>query len=204
MARTALDRLWTVAAGLRSAARPRKPLPKLLFVTDPGRTPDPCAVADRLPRGAGVVFRGFGAGEPGLAAIVRRRDLVLLIGADEALAARCGAAGIHLPERMAGAIPRLKARHPRWIVTVAAHSPRAVRTAARLGADAVLLSTAFESRSPSAGRPLGPLRLAAIARASPIPVYALGGVNVKNARRLRATGVYGIAAVEGIADAIRT
>lgn len=181
-------------------------MPPLLFFTDPQRTPDIAAVAERLPRGAGVVFRAFGAAnaEDQARRLASLRGLTLLIGADEALAASVKAGGLHLPERMIGALPRLRARRRRWIVTVAAHSPRAVRTAARLGADAVIVSTVFESRSPSAGRPLGPLRLATIARASPVPIYALGGVNMKNARRLRATGVYGIAAVEGVTDAVRT
>ena len=198
MARTALDQLWATAAGLKRAAAARKgSLPPLLFFTDPERTPDVAAVAERLPRGAGIVLRTFGdasqAGE--IAAIARRRGLVLLIGADERLAASLKADGLHLPERMARAIPAIRRRHPRWLVTLAAHSPRAARTAT---ADAVILSTVFDSRSPSAGRPLGPLRLAAIARSSPVPVYALGGIDMKNARRLRATGVVGIAAVDGI------
>jgi thiamine-phosphate pyrophosphorylase len=177
----------------------------LLFVTDPGRTPDPAAIAERLPRGAGIVFRAFGAADAleqarRLAEIARDRGLILLIGADERLAAQANAHGLHLPERLAPALPRLKAGRPRWIVTAAAHSPAAVRRAARLGADAVLLSAVFESRSPSAGQPMGPVRLAAIARSAPIPVYALGGVDMKNARRLGASGVVGIAAV----DAFRT
>jgi thiamine-phosphate pyrophosphorylase len=197
MARTALDRLWATAAGLKRASGVRKALPPLLFFTDPERTPDVAAVAERLPRGAGIVLRTFGDASQAeqIAAIAKRRGLVLLIGADERLAASIKADGLHLPERMAPAIPRIRARHPRWLITVAAHSPRAARNAS---ADAVVLSTVFESASPSAGRPLGPLRLAAIARASPVPVYALGGVDMKNARRLRATGVVGIAAVEGI------
>ena len=173
----------------------------MLFVTDPERTPDPAAIAERLPRGAGIVFRAFGAHdalEQGqrLAEVARRRGLVLIIGADERLAALSGAHGLHLPERLAPALPRMRARHPRWIITAAAHSPAAVRRAARLGADAVLLSTVFESRSPSAGRPIGPVRLAAIVRSAPVPIYALGGVDMKNARRLGASGVVGIAAVD--------
>ena len=76
--------------------------------------------------------------------------------------------------------------------------------AARLGADAVVVSTIFESRSPSAGRPIGPVRLAALVRRIPAPVYALGGLNVKNARRLSATGVAGLAMVEGLVEALRT
>jgi thiamine-phosphate pyrophosphorylase len=198
MARTALRQLWREAQALSRRRPARKPLPPLLFVTDPARTPDPAAVARRLPRGAGIVFRGFGRGDHlvELAAIARRRGLVLLVGADEALAGRTH--GLHLPERMIGALPLVRARHPRRIVTAAAHSPRAAWKAARLGADAILYSTVFESRSPSAGAPIGPLRLAMIARALPVPVYALGGVHTKNARRLSATGVYGLAMVEGL------
>ncbi|HYG25823.1 MAG TPA: thiamine phosphate synthase [Caulobacteraceae bacterium] len=195
MGRMDLDRLWSVARGLRPRVPPRKPLPKLLFVTDPARTPDIEAIAGRLPRGAGIVFRAFGAPDAAvqaarLARIARRRGLTLLAGADEALAID----GLHLPERMIPRLPRLRARHRRWIITAAAHSAWAIRAAK--GADAVLVSPVFESASPSAGKPLGPHRLAALVRLSPVPVYALGGVNMKNARRLRATGVYGIAAVE--------
>lgn len=173
-------------------------LPPLLFFTDPKRTPDVAAVAERLPAGAGVVLRTFGGPAPA----IRRRGLTLLVGANEQLAAALKADGLHLPERMTAAIPRLRARHRDWIITVAAHSPRAVRRAR--SADAVVLSTIFASRSASAGRPIGPARLAAVARSSRVPVYALGGVDMKNARRLRATGVIGIAAIEGILETLRT
>ena len=196
MTRTTFDQLWATAAGLKRASRGRKALlPPLLFFTDPRRTPDVAAIAERLPRGAGIVLRTFGDDSQAaqVAVIARRRGLILLVGADERLAAAIKADGIHLPQRMAAAIPGIRARHPRWIVTVAAHAPRAAHNTT---ADAVVLSTVFESRSPSAGKPLGPRRLAAIARSTSAAVYALGGVDMKNARRLRATGVVGIAAVE--------
>ncbi len=166
---------------------------------DPDRTPDPVAIADRLPRGTGVILRHFGRPQAvdqarDLARVARRRGLVLLIGADEGLAAKVGAQGIHVPERMAGGVRRLKSRWPRWIVTVAAHSPKALARAR--DADAALLSTVFESRSPSAGRAMGVVRLAALARGHPAAVIALGGVNAVTARRLQGTGVSGFAAVE--------
>ena len=90
---------WTFArtAAFLGRGRPgRKALPSLLFFTDPDRTPDPEAIAARLPRGAAVVFRAFGAADAadrgaGLKAIARARGLKLLIGADETLAARLGA-----------------------------------------------------------------------------------------------------------------
>jgi thiamine-phosphate pyrophosphorylase len=176
----------------------RKALPALLFFTDPARTPDPEAVAARLPRGAGVVYRHFGApdGEAQarrLLAIARERGLKLLVGQDAALARRIGADGVHLPERLAHRAAALKRANPRWIVTSAAHSLAAARASQ---ADAVVLSVAFPSRSPSAGAALGPIRLAARVRAAGRPAYALGGVNMKTARRLSDAGLVGLAAVD--------
>jgi thiamine-phosphate pyrophosphorylase len=41
--------------------------------------------------------------------------------------------------------------------------------------------------------------MAALARACPRPVYALGGINDETARRLLDAGLAGVAAVEGLA-----
>ncbi|WP_421933744.1 thiamine phosphate synthase [Phenylobacterium sp.] len=184
-------------ACLRRRAGQRKPLPALLYFTDPQRTPDPETIAARLPRGSAIVYRAFGAADaPAVAlrlkAIARRRGLMLLIGADEALAARVGADGIHLPERLAHRAARIRARRPGWLITAAAHSPRA----ARARVDAVVVSAIFPSNSASAGKPLGPNRLAGLVRVAASPVYALGGVNAVTAARLLSTGVVGIAGVE--------
>jgi thiamine-phosphate pyrophosphorylase len=61
----------------------------------------------------------------------------------------------------------------------------------------------FESASPSAGRPLGPVRFAALARRAGLPVYALGGVRTKNAPRLLGSGAAGLAMVEGLIQALK-
>ena len=179
-------------------------LPPLVLVTDPDRTPDPVALAERLPRGSGVIFRGFGregARETAyrLAAVARRRGLLLLIGAD---ALRAPGAGVHLPERMTHRASALKRARPGVVVTVAAHSLTALIRARRAGADAALLSAVFESGSPSAGRPLGAVRFAALARRAGLPVYALGGVGTKNAPRLIGSGAAGLAMVEGLVRAL--
>ena len=178
----------------------RKTLPALLFFTDPIRTPDPEAVAARLPRASAILYRHFGAPDAEaralrLKAIARNRGLKLLIGQDVALAARIGADGVHLPERLAHRALAVKRAHPGWIVTSAAHSLAAAR---RSRADAVVISVAFPSKSASAGVALGPIRLAARVRAAGRPAYALGGVNEKTARRLRDAGLVGLAAVDGL------
>ncbi len=193
----------TLGRRARRGKRPAATLPNLWFVTDPARTPDPVAVAKTLPRGAGVIFRAFGAADAettgkALAVVARRRGLVLLAGADPELARRIGAHGLHLPQRLARLAPRLRARHPDWLITGAAHDARAVLAAERLGLDAVLLSPVFPSRSPSAVRPLGLMRFARLAALTTRPVYALGGVNATTARRLLATRAAGLAAVDGL------
>jgi len=178
----------------------RKGLPALLFFTDPVRTPDPEVVAARLPSGSAIVYRHFGAADAEgrarrLKVIARARGLKLLIGQDAALAARIGADGVHLPERLAHHAAALKRARPGWLVTSAAHSLRAARAGQ---ADAVVVSVALPSKSPSAGPALGPVRLAALVRAAGRPVYALGGIDNKTARRLLDAGLVGLAAVEGL------
>jgi len=152
-----------------------------------------------------VVYRAFGtpdAVERGrrLVGIARRRGLVLLAGADPGLAARIGADGVHLPERLAAKAPGVHWARGRWIVTTAAHSRAAIVKARRAGAVAVFVSPVFGSASPSAGQPLGALKFALLVRNAGLPVYALGGVNAATARRLARSGAAGLAAVEALSD----
>ncbi|WP_029910082.1 thiamine phosphate synthase [Caulobacter sp. UNC358MFTsu5.1] len=193
----------------RTAARFRpwpvrgKALPNLLFFTDPERTPDPEAVAERLPAESAVVFRAFGAPDAAmrgarLREITRRRGLTLLVGADAGLALAIGADGVHLPERLAAEAPGLRAAHPDWLITLAAHDAAAARSGAVQGVDALVVSPVFPSRSPSAGAPLGVEGLERIVQAVETPVYALGGVRADTVERLLDTGIVGIAAVEAL------
>jgi thiamine-phosphate pyrophosphorylase len=198
-----LARLERIAWTLNARARRRKSaraLPPLILVTDPQRTPDPVALAQRLPHGSGIIYRAFGAAdaEPtakALAAVARRRRLVLLIGADQV---RAPGAGVHLPQRLAHRAGPIRRARPGVLVTAAAHGLASLIAARRAGAQAALLSVVFESRSPSAGRPLGVVRFAALVRAAGLPVYALGGVNARTAGRLRASGAVGLAMVDGL------
>jgi len=176
--------------------------PALFLFTDPQRTPDPVAAAESLPPGAGVVYRHFGDPDRGrvaarLSAAARERGLVLLVAADPALARAVGAAGAHWPE---WAMPQ--ARRTRLagfaLNSAAAHSARAVARAAAAGMDLAFLSPVFETRSRGAGRPIGPLRARALALQSPLPLYALGGVDARSAARLAGSGMSGFGAVDAL------
>jgi thiamine-phosphate pyrophosphorylase len=88
-----------------------------------------------------------------------------------------------------------RARFPHWIITSSAHSLRALMGAQFL--DAVFLSPVFATTSHAGARPLAPARAAFIAAASPVPVYALGGVTARNAALL-APAFSGIAAISAL------
>lgn len=190
----------TAARLNRDAGAPA--IPSLYFFTDPERTPDPVDVAQWLPRGTAVVYRHFGAEgrervARRLARLCRSRGLVLLIGADTELAEACGADGVHWPERL---MPRARG-DAFQLVTAAAHSAKAVAKASEAGLDACVLSPIFPSRSASAQGELGLFSASQIARASAIPVIALGGVNARNVTRLSGRGFAGVAAIDALMDA---
>jgi thiamine-phosphate pyrophosphorylase len=111
------------------------------------------------------------------------------------LAARIGAAGLHLPQARMREAAHWRARFPRWIITSSAHSLRALMNARFL--DAVFLSPVFATASHPAARALTPVRAAFIAAQAPVPVYALGGVTPRNAALL-APAFSGIAAISSL------
>lgn len=179
----------------REAGRPD--LPSLFFLTDPDRTPDPEAIAMSLPPGTAIIYRHFGTSDRArvarrLGGISRSRRLFLLISADAKLAAEVGAAGVHWPEAR---LPPLRDRRF-GIATVAAHSRQAMSRAEAWGADACILGPVLRTNSTSGNAPLGLFRASQIARASAIPVIALGGIGAHNATQLIGRGFAGIAAVD--------
>lgn len=179
-------------------------LPPALFLTDPGRTPDPVAVAEQLPPGWGIVYRHYGARHRvwmarQLADIANRRGLALLISADPALAIQVGAAGVHWPFAARRRARKWQGRFD--LMTVSAHGSRELRQLKGHVFDAAIVSAVFPSGSASAGRPLGAVNLRGLARQSGLPVYALGGINAKTAGRV--SGSAGLAAIEGIVRVFR-
>lgn len=193
----------------RAFSAGRAPVP-LIAMTDAERAPDPEAALRRLPRGAALIWRAY-EGEPErdelrrLTSLARRRGILLLVAGAPQLAARTGIMGLHLPERETRrprsgpyVIPRLRPARG-LALTAACHSEMAIRRAAAAGADAVLISPVFATRSHPQAEPLGLLRFASLARLAQslgLAPYALGGIATEaQARRLMGTGAKGIAGV---------
>ncbi len=160
-------------------------LPDLWLISDERNDAALESALTRLPRGSGFIYRHYHL--PPAERVARYRELEriarahghLLILADSALtAAEWGADGVY------GAPRALYPRRAGLLQLATAHDLREIGEANRMGADAVLLSPAFATRSHAGAPALGPLRFRMLARHAQMPVIALGGMTQKNADRL--------------------
>ena len=179
-------------------------LPPLIFLTDDERTLDPLPAIAALPRGSLVIVRSRNANRRrelahATARIAQRHGLLLSVAGDVALATEVAADGLHLSEADTEKAGRYRTKS--WLITAAAHSAHAVLRAHLSGAHAVLLSPIFATQSHTDRVPLGISRLRTIARTSPIPIYALGGIDAENVESLKNIPLAGIAAINALLPA---
>ena len=171
-------------------------LPRVLMSDDSHNV---LAAARALPRQALIVLRT--RDDRRRAALAQKLIALphrLLIAGDAKLAADCGAAGLHLPEARAGEVLHWRARHPNWIITTAAHSIAGLLRAGMFGANAVFLSPVFATASHPERIAIGAARASLMAAQAQVPVYALGGVDARNAALLLHTRFQGIAAISAL------
>jgi thiamine-phosphate pyrophosphorylase len=197
-----LARAKLARAAMRFAAQGRDALPPLILMTDDERLADPLGAARGLPRGSMVILRTRDAARRGalaakLRALAKARGLKFLIANDPDLAARIDADGIHLPESDARQAAHWRARHAHWIITASAHSLAAIVAARH--ADAVIVAPVFPTASHPGGKVLGAQRLRLIGQQSPLPVYALGGIDTHTVQNLQGAKLAGIAAIGAFA-----
>ena len=175
-----------------------KTIPRLWLMTDE-RVDDArlIAAAGRLPRGSAIIVRHYLTEAAArralfarLRAIARRRGLMLLLAGDAAQARRWGADGVHGHD--------VGGRRAGLLHSAPAHDMRELRRARMAGADAVLVSPVFPTRSHPGAVTLGPMRLATIFRHASVPVIALGGMSARRARQLRGIGIHGWAAIDAL------
>lgn len=140
----------------------------------------------RLPPGAGVVFRHYGTPDRERRALflqVRRiakaRWLVVVVAGG----ALPGADGVH------------RARG-RGLVTWPAHDRREAIAGKRAGAAVLFVSPVYPTRSHPGAPTLGAMRAARIGSGLGLTVIALGGMDARRWRRVRALGFDGWAAID--------
>lgn len=163
----------------------KKSLPALWLVSDVRNDAALDHVLRRLPRGSGFVYRHYHLDGPErwerfrhLRHLAKSRGHCVVL-ADSALTAReWGADGIYAAARA------LYPRRQDMLQIATAHGLREIGLANRLGADAVMLSPVFPTRSHPDADTLGPVRFRLMAAHSCVPVIALGGMDTHGARRL--------------------
>ena len=172
----------------------------MAFLTDP-RGPDPECVARALPAGAALILRHYGC--PRRVGFARRlreittaSGVMFLVGADPTLAAIVSADGVHwrADQLRAGVAPSAG-----LISTAACHGAEDLDTAARAGVAAAFLSPVFATQSHPGAEYLQAEKFRALAAASAIPVFALGGVDERNAALIRGRNVAGFGAISAFA-----
>jgi thiamine-phosphate pyrophosphorylase len=186
----------------------RLPDPPLLLVTDrrQARRPLPEVVGLALAAGCRwVSVREKDLPEDEQIALVhmllpmtRRHGARLTLHGDPALAKICGADGVHLS---AGSDP-LAVRAllgSGKLIGVSIHTMTEAEAIDPAAIDYALAGPAFETASkPGYGPEIGRKALGEIARASRVPILAIGGLNAARAAEVIAAGPVGIAVMGGV------
>ena len=172
----------------------RQPLPRLWLMTDERMGDALWTALERLPRGAGVVFRHHSLPQRERRQLFERvkrhcprKRLLILLAGPASLARAWKADGYH------GSGLQLQTR---LVHSMAVHNAVELVAASRARPDLLFVSPVFPTRSHPGKPTLGPVRFAALARQAPVPVIALGGMNHPRVRRLQAAGVHGWAAID--------
>ncbi|HTN14353.1 MAG TPA: thiamine phosphate synthase [Sphingomonadaceae bacterium] len=163
----------------------RQTLPHLWLISDARNDAGLGRTLQRLPRGSGFIYRHYHL-EPAeriarfrtLARIARARGIIAVLADSALTATEWGAGGIY------GA-PRALWPRRQHLRLATVHSLREIGAANMLGADAMLLSPVFPTRSHPGGATLGPLRFRLLAQRAKVPVIALGGMAPRKAQRLQ-------------------
>jgi len=136
-----------------------------------------------------------------LAALCRAAGAIFIVNDSVELARECGADGVHVG-RDDAAVAQARRLMPHGIIGASCYDdPGRAEAAARDGADYVAVGSVFPSRTKPGAR-LAPLSAIARAReASGLPVAAIGGIDLANARAVVDAGADMLAVISALFDA---
>lgn len=146
-----------------------------------------------LPAGARLVLARQ------LRTLTRRYRAQLLINGSIDIALAAEADGVHLGAASQPVADARRQLGPKRLIGYSAHSPEELALAAEQGVDFATFSPIFFTPSKAAyGSPQGLERLRAACSASPIPVFALGGIDSNRIGACQQAGAQGIAVISAI------
>jgi 8-oxo-dGTP diphosphatase len=123
-------------------------------------------------------------------ALARQCGARVLVNGDAELARRLGCDGVHWS---AARLTTSTARPDDLLCGASCHDAMELARAANLGVDFAVLGPVKATPSHPHAHPLGWERFAELVRATPIPVYALGGLGFGDLATAQACGAHGVA-----------
>ena len=183
-------------------------LPKIIIVFDDKVFNEKKFSKLKIPKETAFLLRSYKIKErkkiaKQLLKFCKMKKIKLLIGSDIKLAKNINADGVHFPEYMIKenkvnwvVFKKLKLEKE-WIVTMAAHNLKALKNGENYSIDAALLSPIFPSKSHPKKKSLGINKFSKIIKKTNMPIYALGGINVKNVKSLFDINITGYAFQRG-------
>ena len=172
--------------------RARQTLPDLWLISDERNDAQLERALKRLPRGSGFIYRHYhlppderAARFEQLARIAEARGHWAVVGGEGYGPPSSRRTPGSLATRSDQAASGPGSTRGRRVFLATAHNLREIGQANRRGADAVLLSPVFPTRSHPNAQPLGGARFRLLARYSKFPVIALGGITRHRAKALR-------------------
>tara|TARA_Y100000590_G_scaffold169214_1_gene193842 strand:+ start:902 stop:1534 length:633 start_codon:yes stop_codon:yes gene_type:complete len=183
-------------------------LPKVIIIFDDKSFDEKKFLKLKLPKNSAFLFRSYEIKKrkkiaKELLKFCKMKKVKLLIGSDIKLAVDINADGIHFPEYM------IKKNKINWsdiknakstkklIITTAVHNEKSLKKTENLDIDAALLSPVFPSKSHPNSKSLGIKKFSKIVKNTKLPIYALGGINIKNVKSLIDTDIIGYAFQRG-------
>ena len=129
-----------------------------------------------------------------IVSLAQRYDARVIINSDVDLARSTGAAGVQLN---AAELMRMQQRPDVALCGASCHDRRELDQAARLGLDFVVLSPVMPTQSHPGAETLGWQRFTELIADFPLPVYALGGLNMDDLNTALEHGAHGVSMLRG-------
>ncbi len=138
----------------------------------------------------------------GLRAVTKRYNAKLFINDRVDIAIAVDADGVHLGQTSFSAVDARKLLGSKKLIGVSTHSVKEARNAQKHGADFITFGPVFYTKSKARyGEPLGIERLKEVVKAVNIPVFAIGGIKLKNIKDAMAAAVNGVSMISEVIKA---
>ena len=133
-----------------------------------------------------------------ISALCKQYRVPFILNDNVALAAECGADGVHLGQEDMDPAQARRILGPDAIIGVSAHSVAEAKAAVAAGADYLGCGAMFATTTKTDTTTLPKETLRAICEAVPVPVVAIGGIHKENLLSLADCGEAGVALVSAI------